>query len=231
LPISPIEAARAGRFANFLARHYYRDRLARSFQYSYLFREATRRNAEQVADSRQFDSFLTRCVLGSLESAQRVGNIARDYLLAVESPAAWWPSLVEYEYAYFLQAATSEPAPDSSLPHQGRSALLKQFDWVMPELLSRIREFPLVATAATTSSTSEIYSDDFERPVTLLFSRHAEGKLFVVEVEASAAAVFTATDGSRRIEDIASVAGVSVQEVERIFSALTNIGAVALDVR
>ena len=37
LPLAPEQAQRAGRFARFLARRYYRDRLARSFRYSRRF--------------------------------------------------------------------------------------------------------------------------------------------------------------------------------------------------
>ena len=218
MPILPAEAARAGRFANFLARHYYRDRLARSFQYSYAFREETGRSAEQAADSPEFDSFLGSCVLGSLDSAQRVGEIARNHMLAVEHPAPWWNDLIDYEYAYFLQAATSELTPLSIFPAQGRSALIRQFDWAMPELLSRVRGAP--------SSASVIRSDDLHRQVTLLFSRNSEGRLFVVEVEDTVAAVLNVLNGSRDVGEIATLAGVTVEEVKQVISALANIGAV-----
>src|SRR5581483_24793 len=167
LPITPVEADRAGRFANFLARHYYRDRLARSFQYSYGFREQTGRSAEQVADSAEFDAFLPACVLGSLASAQRVGEMARQYLLAAHR-TPWWESLVEYEYAYFLQAATSELAPESQFPSRGPSAVLKRFEWRMPELLSKIRAVPAEILTIEVSA--------LHQPVMLLFSRNREGR-------------------------------------------------------
>jgi hypothetical protein len=237
LPLSQVDAARAARFANFLARHYYRDRLARSFQYSYTLRERTGRSAEQIADSPEFDAFLPNCVLGSLESAERVGEMARRYLLAAAHPAPWWTSLVEYEHAYFLQAATSQLTPVSRFPVRGRSAVLKHFEWSMPKLLSKIRDFPPLAKASgacsnsseksgASTSVDEIAADDLRRNVTLLFSRNPEGKLFVVEVENAVAAVFNGIDGSRSIDEIASSAGVLRDEAQQVLAALANLGAV-----
>ncbi|MFZ3210779.1 MAG: hypothetical protein WA188_04635, partial [Terriglobales bacterium] len=107
-PISAGEAAKAAQFAHFLARRYYRDRLARSFRYSHRLRKQTGRIAEEVVDGAEFDRFLSQCVMSSLESAQRVGEMARAHLTLAPPPAAWWPDLLDYEYAYFLQAATAE---------------------------------------------------------------------------------------------------------------------------
>jgi hypothetical protein len=250
LPISEVDAARAGRFANFLARHYYRDRLARSFQYSYEYRAQTGRSAEQIADSAEFNSFLTSCVLGSLDSAQSVGEMARRHMLAAKQMAPWWASLIEYEYAYFLQGATSELPLRSPFPARGRSAVLKQFEWCMPEVLRRIRDFPLLPKPGRSGAPSNASSEptngspenpttipssaepagleDLRRPVTLLFSRSREGKLFVVEVEDSVASVFNAVDGQRDIDTIASVAGVLPSTAHEVISALSSIGAIVV---
>src|SRR5256886_11182558 len=72
LPLSPEQAKRAGKFARFLARRYYRDRLARSLRYSRMFSSALGRTAEQVVDGEFFQDFLNECVMGSLEGAERV---------------------------------------------------------------------------------------------------------------------------------------------------------------
>src|SRR5437762_12465846 len=84
LPLSPEQAKRAEKFGRFLARRYYRDRLARSFRYSHLFASARGRNVEQVAEGESFQDFLNECVMGSLEAAQRVGQMAVSYLSDVQ---------------------------------------------------------------------------------------------------------------------------------------------------
>ncbi len=98
LPLSPEQAKRAGKFGRFLARRYYRDRLARSFRYSRLFATAIGLTAEQVVDGESFQTFLNECVMGSLEAAQRVGQMALMYLSDVHEPGGWWCDLLAYEH-------------------------------------------------------------------------------------------------------------------------------------
>src|SRR5256886_7445019 len=76
LPLSPEQAQKAEKFGRFLARRYYRDRLARSFRYSRMVSSAIGRTAEQVVDGEFFQDFLNECVVGSLGAAQRVGQMA-----------------------------------------------------------------------------------------------------------------------------------------------------------
>lgn len=212
-PISAGEAAKAVQFAHFLARRYYRDRLARSFRYSHRFRRQTGRVAEEVVNRSEFDQFLRVCVMGSLESAQCVGEMARAHLTAAPPPGAWWPELLDYEYNYFLQAATSQPPPKSDRPAPGLSTVCRQFTWALPEMLPRLR-----AGAAL--------GDDLRREVTLLFSRTEAGRIYVVEMEVTMARVFHATDGVRSVEEIAKSVGSGVQPVRQALAALVEIGAV-----
>ncbi len=213
LPLASREARKATQFSHFLARHYYRDRVARSFQYSRKFRATTGRLAEEVVDSAEFDSFLGTCVLGSLAAAEQVGASARAHLSAVAHPAPWWSELLEYECAYFLQAATSEVAEKRGCPSPGTSTCLRQFSWGLPELVAELRE-------------GRIAAEDCRREVTLLFSRTETGKIYVVEVEASITNVFRATDGWRSSNEIAMAAGVAPEEVREVLQALGSIGAV-----
>lgn len=214
LPISPAAAERAGRFARFAARHYYRDRMARSFQYSQRFRAQTGRVADEVVDGPEFDALLLHCVMGSLESARHVGELARQHLAGVvPHPTGCWLDLLDYEYAYFLQAATSELGARSRHPARGLSACCRRFSRAMPDVIARIRE-------------QRPLNDDPNRPTTLLFSRTQEGKIFVLEIEDSAAAVFRACNGARPVEQIASVAGVVLEQAQQVLQALAGVGAI-----
>jgi len=214
-PFSAGEATKAARFAHFLARRYYRDRLARSFRYSHRFGKQTGRIAEEVVDGAEFDRFLSDCVMGSLESAQRVGGMARAHLSTAPAPAAWWPDLLDYEYAYFLQAATAERGASGDQPSPGVSAVCRRFAWALPEMLPRLRA-------------GEAIGDDLRREVTLLFSRTHAGRIYVVEVEPEVERVFRATDGHRTANEIAEATGVPAEQARVMLASLASIGAVQL---
>jgi len=212
-PISVGEAAKAAQFAHFLARRYYRDRLARSFRYSHRFRKPTGRIAEEVVDGKEFDQFLADCVMGSLESAQRVGKMACAHLSTAPASGAWWPDLLDYEYAYFLQAATAECGASGDRPAPGLSAVCRRFAWALPEMLPRLRS-------------GEAISDDLRREATLLFSRTHSGRIYVVEIEPEVESVFRATDGHRTVDEIAEAAGVPAEQAHSMLASLAGIGAV-----
>ncbi|MGH9508414.1 MAG: hypothetical protein ACRD2Q_05825 [Terriglobales bacterium] len=213
LPLAREEAGKAGRFANFLARRYYRDRLGRSFRYTRPFQPQTGRLAEEIVDSPQFNSFLEQCVLGSFAAARQVGEMAVVHLDTAPHPGPWWRDLVEYEYAYFLQTATSEPASRTRRHTRGASAFSQTFSWFLPEVLERLRS-------------GQPVGDDLRRECTLLFSRTHLGKIFVVELEKDSAAVFRSTNGFRTPEQIASTASVPLEAVVPLLGLFAEIGAV-----
>jgi len=213
LSLAAAEAAKAEQFAHFLARRYYRDRLQRSFRYSQRLRGQTGRLAEEVADAPQFEVVLKECVLGSLETARRVGEMARAHLSGARHPGTWWAELLDYEYGYFLQAATSEPGAKAYWPARGVSAFCQQFWWALPEILERIKAGGAVG-------------NDLRREVTLLFSRTPEGRIYVVEVESVVERVFRASDGVRTLEQIAQAAGVRAEDARQALETLAGIGAV-----
>lgn len=215
LPLSPEQARRAEKFGRFLARRYYRDRLARSFRYSRMFASAIGRTAEQVVDGESFQDFLNECVMGSLESAQQVGHMALMHLSDVQEPGAWWEELLSYEQAFFLQAATAETEAVTDFPRRGRSAVCCVFHWNLPEILARLKS-------------AQNIGDDLRQEVLLLFSRTAGGKIYVVEIEENSELVWRHTDGFKKVEQIASAASLPVKTVQDTLQALSEIGAVVL---
>jgi len=214
-PIPAGEAVKATQFAHFLARRYYRDRLARSFRYSRRFRRQTGRIAEEVVDAEQFDRFLSQCVMGSIESAQQVAEIARTHLSAVPEPGPWWQDLLVYETAYFLQAATAERGTVTDQPSRGVSVVCRRFAWALPAMLPRLRA-------------AEAIDNDLRREVTLLFSRTDTGRIYVVEIEAMMEKVFRAVDGRSSLEQLATRAGTNLPSTKEALDALAEIGAVKI---
>ena len=120
---------------------------------------------------------------------------------------------MDYESAHLLQSATTEPAQPGQHYQRAASATCKTFDWALPEMLPRLRK-------------GEPVGEEFHHGVTLLFSRTHMGKIYVVELDKSTAAVFGATDGSRTVGQIAEDAGITLQEAEEILQSLADIGAV-----
>ncbi len=213
LPLPPAEAAKAGRFAVFLARRYYRDRLVRAFRYTRRFASQIGRLAEDVVEGEQFEAFLLQCVLGSFAAARQVGEMAVAHLDTAPHPGPWWRDLVEYEYAYFLQTATSEPGAHTRRHNRGASAFSQTFAWFLPQMLERLRS-------------GQPIEEDLRRECTLLFSRTHLGKIFVVELEKDAAAVFRSTNGFRTPEQIAAAAGVPAEAAVALLEQFVELGAV-----
>lgn len=213
LKLSGEEAQKASKFARFLARRYYRDRLTRSFRYSRRFADRTGRRAEQVCDLPEYEGFLDDCVLGSLQSARCAAELAVVHLAPGESLFPWWSDLTAYESAHLLQAATTERAQSAAHYQRSLSAICERFEWALPEMLPQLRH-------------GESPGEGFRRGVTLLFARTHMGKIFVVELDEATAAVFAATDGSRTLEQIAQSAKVNQQQTEQALRNLHEIGAV-----
>jgi hypothetical protein len=209
LPLAPEQAQRAGKFARFLARRFYRDRLARSFRYSRRFGAA----AEGLVDIRAFDAFLDNCVLGSLECAERAGDLAMKHLNASPAPGPWWNDLLQYERLFFLQAATTENAVPTSFPQPAPSARCQRFSWNLPVLLSRLKA-------------GDPLGDELRKDVTLLFSRTHLGRIYVVEVDEATAAVFHACHAQRTPAQIAQATSLPLATIEQTQTALAQLGAV-----
>lgn len=153
--------------------------------------------------------------MGSLESARQVGEMARAHLRAAPEPGPWWQDLLDYEYAYFLQAATAERATSIDRPSPGVSALCRHFAWALPEILPRLRAGSPIAS-------------DLQREVTLMFSRTHAGNIYVIEVEPAMEGVFRAVNGQRTVHEIATAAGILAGQVHSVLTSLAGVGAVQL---
>ena len=204
------EVERAKRFSHFLARRYYRDRLHRGFRYSTVLLgfEA----GANLVDSPEFDRILESCTLGSLGTARMVGELALSELRAHRSEE-WWTELLDYESAFFVQLAASEPTPVSPFPQHGISTLIREFQFRIPELLESLRNENVPVNLP-------------RKPTTLLFSRTHHGRIYVVELDSTASVVLRAINGSRSVTEIADCVALGQKETERILDDLIRIGAV-----
>jgi hypothetical protein len=207
------EAERAKRFSHFLARRYYRDRLHRGFRYSAgLISPA--QAPEHVVETPAFDSILESCILGSLATSRELGRLSASQLLPLRQEE-WWSELLQYELAFFIQLATSEAALPSAVPKRNPSAILRRFQFRIPELLKCLKA-------------GENAIDDLRGEVTLLFSRTNHGRIYVVETDETSTAVFPLINGDNTAEEIAASCAISADETRRILSTFNDIGTVVL---
>jgi hypothetical protein len=213
--LNATEAKKAQRFSRFLARRYYRDRLQRAFRYSRKWLVDHQEQLGEIVDSPEFDAFLSGCVLGSLTSAREVGEMAMSQLLQARAPGPWWPELLQYEFAFFVQLASSEIESPSETPRVAKSTICSEFSWKMPALLTALKS-------------GQVPDETLRGRTLLLFSRTRHGKIFVVELDAAALALLNAVKGERSIAEIASVARLSEGDARRILTSLKEIGAVLL---
>jgi hypothetical protein len=204
------EVERAKRFSHFLARRYYRDRLHRGFRYSTVLLGSEA--AANLVDSPKFDGILERCTLGSFVTVRMVGELAVSELRAHRSDE-WWTELLDYESAFLVQLATSEPTPVGLFHQHGISTLIREFQFRIPELLESLRNENVPVNLP-------------RKPTTLLFSRTHHGRIYVVELDSAAAAVLRAINGSRNVAEIADCAALGQKETERILDDLIRISAV-----
>lgn len=215
--LNPSEAEKAQRFSRFLARRYYRDRLHRAFRYSRNVSNDLPARVEDLVDSAEFDSFLSRCMLGSLLSAREVGEMAIARLLEVKAPGPWWPELLQYEFSFFVQLATSEIDTQfkKGFPATAKSTIVREFSWKMPALLALFKS-------------GQVPAEDLRGRTVLLFSRTHHGKIYVVELDATAMKVINAANGEGDVVEIASAASIPEAHAQQILASLGEIGAVTL---
>ena len=209
--LNETEVKRAERFSRFLARRYYRDRLRRSFRFSASLVSQSHA-ASRLPDHPDFDEFLDHVVLGSLAAAREVGQLAVERLTPLRSEA-WWPELLEYEFAFFLQLATSESTPPSEGVQVCISAVLRSFTFRIPEMLERLRSMK---------------PPELQGNTTLLFSRTPHGRIYVVELDPITEALFIEISRGEDPRKRLSGDELRLQELRHTLSTLKEIGAVSL---
>ena len=205
------EAERAERFSHFLARRYYRDRLHRGFRHAARLLRSEGAAANLV-DTPTFDLILNGCVLGSLATARAVGDLVLSGLGGKRSED-WWTELLQYEFAFFVQLATSEPTPVSNFPLRAISTVICEFEFPIPDIMEKLKNGQDVGA--------------LRAPTTLLFSRTHHGRIYVVQLDLTASAVIRAVNGSRDVSEIAEQAAISHEETSRVLDDLIRISAVS----
>ena len=216
---------RVERYARFLARHFYYERIVQFFKYSRALARITGRPPEAVLRGDAFDLLLPSVVLGSRETAQAVARLVVGHVGAARAPIPYLADLLRYEEAMMLVEAGPRIWRDDTrtegtgsrerhAPEKVKGTVLLELAFDLPAVLPRLlqpwTEVPLAAV----------------RPTQLLVARSPHGRVAVARSDAGIAAVMQLADGKRTLEQLAAAAGHAVGDLEATLEGLVELGAV-----
>lgn len=214
---------RLERYAHFLARHFYHERLVQFFKYSRALARVTGRHPEAVLTQPAFDALLPGVVLGSRDTARAVAGLAVAYVGAAPMSIPYLKELLSYEEAMMVVEAGPRIWRDREVgaagPETGAAPTLVEgtvileltYDLpaVLPELLRPWTAVPLAP----------------QRPTTLLVARSPHGRVAVARSDATVAALVRFADGERSLAQLAAETGLAVRELEATVQGLVELGA------
>jgi hypothetical protein len=227
------EPERVERFARFLARHFYHERIVHFFKYSRALARVTGRPPETVPGLPAFDALLPALVLGSRESARAVAGLVvrfvksgdRPPLLA--QPIAYHDDLLRYEETMMVVEAGPRTWRE---PATGETKGVGGGEWEAPEkvqgtaLLDLSYDLPAVLPKLLRPWT--VVPEAPARPVRLIVARSRHGRVAVATASDAIVSIMDLADGRKTLDDLARAAGLRPAELEATVHGLTELGAV-----
>ncbi|PYO62544.1 MAG: hypothetical protein DMD49_00430 [Gemmatimonadetes bacterium] len=219
------DPAKVERFARFLARHFYYERIVHFFKYSGALARVTGRRPEGTLRGAEFEALLPVVVLGSRQTARAVADLVVREVKG-GAPVASIPyrdDLLRYEAAMMVAEAgprvwrengKGEEGRGTGVPETAEGTVLLDLAYdlpaVLPQLLQPWTEVPQAPP----------------RPVRLLVARSPRGRVAVARTDSAVARVVELADGRRTLEELARAAGLPRNELEATLAGLTDLGAV-----
>ena len=216
---------RVERYAWFLARHFYHERIVHFFKYSRALARVTGRAPEAVLKSPAFDALLPALVLGSRETAAAVARLVTAHVAAGRVPIPYLPDLLRYEGAMMVVEAgprvwrdpAGAGAAESGEPHRPETVegtVLLDLAYDLPGVLPQLLQ-PRTAVPQAPA-----------RPTKLLVARSPHGRVAVARSDEGVAAVIGLADGKRTLEELAQGVGLHPAELRQTLQGLVDLGAV-----
>ncbi len=219
------DADRVERYARFLARHFYHERVVQFFKYSRALARVTRRPPEAVLTQPGFETLLPEVVLGSRETARAVARLVVTYVAGSASRVAYLADLLRYEEAMMVVEAGPRiwrDAPGRSGAGSGERNSPERVEGTV--LLDVAYDLPAVLPKLLQSWTQ--VPEAPARPTRLLVARSPHGRVAVARSDASIATVVELADGKRTLQQLASGAGLPLPALEATLRDLVELGAV-----
>jgi hypothetical protein len=215
---------RVERFARFLARHFYFERIVHFFKYSRRLAPVTGRRPEAILTQPGFEALLPTLVLGRRDSAQRVGRLVVAHVSTGDGAIPYLPDLLRYEEAMMVAEAGPRVWRDAGAGDSGLGTgdlpatvegtvvleLSHDLPTVLPTLLKPWTEVPQAPATATR----------------LLVARSRHGRVAVARATDAVASVVALADGKKTLDDLARAAGLRPADLEATLEGLIDLGAV-----
>ncbi len=217
------DADRVERYARFLARHFYYERIVHFFKYSRALARVTGRRPEAVLAGPAFDALLPQAVLGSRATARAVARLVVDHVTGTAASIPYLRDLLRYEEAMMVveagprvwrESGTPDPEASPAPPQTVEGTVLLELAYDLPAVLPRLLEPWTEPPAAP------------QRPTRLLVARSPYGRVAVARSDARVAAVVELADGKRTVAELAARTGLDVGELEAALRDLVELGAV-----
>lgn len=161
------DPARVERFARFVARRYYHERVLHFFKYSRALARVIGRVPEEALRTVRFEQLLPELTLGDRASAARVADLVVAHVGAADGAVPYLTDLLRYERAMMVaEAGPRAPDHDGDLLPDESFAL--ELDHDLPAVLPAIlRPFDAVPDAPA-------------RPCRLVIARSPHGRVTVM---------------------------------------------------
>ena len=223
------DAERVERFARFLARHFYHERIVHFFKYSRALARVTGRQPEAVLTRPGFEALLPTLVLGGRDAARAVAALVVEHVGSAQpaAPIPYLRDLLRYEETMMVVEAGPRVWRDApkegdtgvergavDLPEKVEGTVLLSLEHDLPVVLPKLlRPWSDVPPAPA-------------RDTKLLVARSAHGRVAVARSNQAVAALVELADGRRTLDQLAARTGLAKQEVESALRGLVELGAV-----
>jgi hypothetical protein len=220
------DAARVERFARFLARHFYHERIIHFFRYSGALARVTGRRPEAVLRQPPFDALLSTAVLGSRDTARAVAALVVAHVASgrTSDTIPYHVDLLRYEETMMVVEAGPRVWRDAGTGDGGRGK------GTLPELVEGTAllelAYDLPVVLAKLLQPWGTPPEAPQRPTKLLVARSRYGRVSVARADGAVAAIVRLSDGVRTLDDLARAAGLRPTDLEVTLSGLTEMGAV-----
>ncbi|MGI8425406.1 MAG: hypothetical protein ACR2FO_01485 [Actinomycetota bacterium] len=222
------EPARVEKFARFLARHFYYERIVHFFKYSLALASATARRPEAILASPGFHDLLSRLTLGSRDSAEQVSELVVEYVgtTQAKSRIPYIDDLLNYEQAMMIAESGPRVWRDTA---EAANAAGEVFELAQGTRLLDLQYDITVVLAEILKSPAQIPMAP-QTPVRLLVARSPHARVIVAHSTAAMEALLELADGQRSFPEMVETSGLDEAELRDTLEGLTEWGALRVSV-
>ncbi|MGH2691964.1 MAG: hypothetical protein ACRDHM_05630 [Actinomycetota bacterium] len=211
---------RVERFARFLARNFYRNRVIHFFKYSRALAHVTGRMPEAVISEPGFDALLPGMVLGSRDTARSVVDLVlvQQREASGSAKVSYLEELLRYQAAMMVAEAGprdwngdgGRPPAEVAVAEVVDGTTVLELEHDLPQVLAELRR-PVEDVPPVP-----------RRAIRLLVARSRQGRVSVAEINEQMARILHLADGTRSLADLLEASGSTGDPVRE----LIELGAI-----